>query len=828
MENKKNKAPMIFVIAFVILMLTFISLGSAYEQNYTITLASETHTQSPEIQIEVNELNGTLTNPINAKIKINYTNPENLNCSISVNEEDPEPIELDSTETFNGILENGNYSWTITCTDETNNKTNSTSEQFAINEKDFKINLERFYFINNKEVNFAVERPQDTDYYGKLLKPNSPETNLGKNPFIIGKTDLISPGVYTLNLSNNYFEKTIYTTESFHITDAEITLDRNSAKIGEEIIIIIELDAKNEDITKTEIDFGEDPKNLDYIGQTFKEKTINLKYNYSETGNYKIKTLFKVNNIPLELESETITISDPADDNEPPEITLISPKDKSIIQDETITFKYKVNDDEKINYCEYFLYLDKEGGWSDLDYSTTKETPELNKEIEVKLTSFEDGEYTWYVTCKDNFGKETEKSYDLTVKTTKHEYEDEIKEAQDNLDAFLEKVENYKLEQKNALDELGISEDLTYYKKRLTQIDQDLGKNIKFISNENLKEERTEETINELKEISENIPQEIEILDSSEFVKNSLIDLEKITEEYTESKKINLKNNQLRRLAEQNKEIQEQIGVTTKTKTIEITYEDRTEKITVVKKEINVKNDEYSTILEKIPEEIKEIEFKTKSQEINKNLFEIDLKDITNDEIIYFLKEEINKEKIKDTNTLLFEEFPVTGFSITGYAIFDSNGGDNSKYYILFIIFLAAVLYFGKDLLTKFKLKDWKKEEDVRRILEYSRKAKRALENNNQENAKEDYHKIKEIFGLTPKGFRDYIYPTIKKIRIGIDKRDMQDFIKEYEEAKKQNRKEDTKRIYQNIQNQYKKLPQKYQEKVYERVIQEGNKGFSF
>jgi hypothetical protein len=828
METKKNKTPIIFGIIVIILSAMVIGASDfGYEQNYKITINPTTYNKSNEIIIETEGLNGILTNPIEFDITVNYTNWKNLNCLLSVEDFLLEEIELISGNSVQN-LSNGNYSWTLTCTDETENKTNSTSGQFTINENEFKIiDLDSIY-LAEEEIRFEVNTPDNSEFFPEITNPlNSKFTPVKEgNEIILGGSQTNKKGNYNIQIINKYFEEDISIEDSFYIAKATIIPTNRNPKVNEEVEIVVNFES-DKPINYIFVDYKDSKNNQTYNNaySQFYTKSIAFKHTYEEEGIYKPTLKFQIEGREFEIESKSIEVGG----NEAPEITLISPKDKSIIQDETIIFKYKVNDDGKINECEYLL-MKKEGenGWYEEDWSNTTKNPSLNKEIVEKLTNFEDGEYTWYVTCKDNFGKETEENYDLTVKTTKHEYEDEIKEAQDNLDAFLEKIEDYKLEEKNALDELGISEKLNYYKKALPQIDQDLGKNIKFISNENLKEEMKEEKINKLKEIAKNIPQEIEIIDSSEFIKNSLTDLEKITEEYAESKKIDLKQNQLRRLAEQNKEIQEQIGVTTKTKTIEITYNDRTEKTTIVKKEINIRDDTYTTILEKIPEEIKEIEFKTKSQEINKNLFEIDVKDIENDEIIYFIKEDVKTDEIKETNTIIFEEFPVTGFSITGYAIFDSSEQTNSKYYILFIILLAIVLYFGKDLLIKFKLKNWKKEEDVRRVLEYSTKAKRALQNNNQENAKEDYHKIKEIFGLTPKGFRDYIYPTIKKIRIGIDKRDMQDFIKEYEEAKKQNRKEDTKRIYQNIQNQYKKLPQKYQEKVYERVIQKRNEGFSF
>ena len=47
-------------------------------------------------------------------------------------------------------------------------------------------------------------------------------------------------------------------------------------------------------------------------------------------------------------------------------------------------------------------------------------------------------------------------------------------------------------------------------------------------------------------------------------------------------------------------------------------------------------------------EEIKEIEFKTESQEISENLFEVEIEKIKDNEIVYYVKEEIEIEKLKE------------------------------------------------------------------------------------------------------------------------------------------------------------------------------------
>jgi hypothetical protein len=800
------------------------------EQIFEITITPSTSTASSEIELEISGLEGTLTNPISFTLDVDYSNLENLSCKINFNGDLEEEISLTAQTNLEEDLPNGNHNWKITCKEKEDSTINKTLEgNFTISEQNFEItNLEKIY-LSGQEIRFNVLTPQDSEFIPTITNPSTSFRPVNEgNECILGGIQTTPVGTYYLGVSNNYYAETAFRNDSFYIAKATISPTDTNININEEVDFVVNFESTKA-ITYLIMNYGNSKNNQTYNNAytPIYTKTITFHQNYTTKGTYTPKITFIIEGIQFEIESETIKVNDPADENEAPEITLTFPKENSIIESETITFKYKVADDGTIKKCVYELYKNQDS-WKELDYTTTDSTITLDEENEIKLTSFEDGDYTWYILCEDTQGKETEEDNDFTVKTTKHEYEEEINEALTNLDNFLKKIENYKLEEKDVLNELGIIEDLTYYKKRLNQIDQDLGTNIKFITNENLKKERTEETIDELNEIIKNIPKEMEIKESTEFIKNSLTDLETITTEYIEGKKIQLKSNDIKRLAQENQKIQEDLSITTKIKTVEITYKDRTEKITSVKKEINVMDESYKTILEKIPNEIKEIEFRTQSQEVNKNLFEIKIDNIENDEIVYYIKEDVKLNNLKEAETILFEEFSVNGLSITGYFSFNGSGKQNSTYFIIFIIFLAIAIYFGKDIFKKLKMNLWKKEEDVRRVLEYSEKAKQALQDNNQEIAKQYYHKIKEIFNLTPTGFRNQIYPIIKNIRIGIDKRDMQTFIKEYEQAKTENRKEDAQRIYKNIQDQYKKLPKKYQEKVYEKVIRKGTEGFSF
>jgi len=132
---------------------------------------------------------------------------------------------------------------------------------------------------------------------------------------------------------------------------------------------------------------------------------------------------------------------------------------------------------------------------------------------------------------------------------------------------------------------------------------------------------------------------------------------------------------------------------------------------------------------------------------------------------------------------------------------------------------MIVIIYLTTLVTQKLKIYRWKKEEDVTRVFDLIREAKRALVRKELDRAREDYHKIREYYPLIPGGCRSYLHKHIKRVRIAIDKKDIFNLIKEYETAKKENRTMDAIGLYNSIKRVYKRLPKKYREKVYNRMF---------
>jgi len=403
----------------------------------------------------------------------------------------------------------------------------------------------------------------------------------------------------------------------------------------------------------------------------------------------------------------------------------------------------------------------------------------------------------------------------------------EIKNLISDLNTFLTKQQSYNPDQKEAMDDLGISNNLDYYNKRLAQIDQDLNNNVNYIKDIPTKNARIADLLKEVENISLNIPSNVEIIDKSEFVKNSISgNLENILDIYTKSKKMTLNKGELKDLTNNIFSIQKDFSISTKVKQVRITYNNTKEEFTLVSKTLTIQNDSNDStekILEIIPIEVsinpKSIVFMNNNQNINDSIFEFSENDLSNGKLIYTVEGFIDPKMFEKTDTLLYKEFPIKNSGITGFFVLDLNNSiKNSLYYsiIICIIFGLFIFFIAS---KKIKMMKWRKDEKVIKIYSLMKEAKKEINKKDYISAKERYNEIKNIYPEINKGCKRCIYKKIEEIRVDLDKKDISNMIKEYNEAKSQNRNDDAKLIYENIKINYKKLPKKYQKKVYEKIF---------
>jgi hypothetical protein len=626
---------------------------------------------------------------------------------------------------------------------------------------------------------------------------------------------LSSNSILATNETSN--ESTDETMETINPT-IEANIKNSEIKIDEKIEISIALNSPEKEMTKIIIDWGD---TNDYNQNIPTDKNsfylINEEHTYDENGEFTITVKIYCDGELCAETSKEIEVEEPEIIDNPPTVELISPSDKITSKQDKMNFIFKPKDDFKIENCKFELYI-KENELKILDYEEHISKPEINKEIEIKLEQFEDANYSWYTTCYDNSSQKDSDSRDFTIKTVNHEREKEILSLLEKIDNFKEEEENLDLIEKKALEDLEISENLKYYKKRLLQINQDLGNNIKFIADTTLREKRKIETHQELNEIKEKIPNSIEILENEEFIKNTLTNpIDKIIKNYIESKNIILNSRKLKKLIKNNQELQEKITISTEIKQIKIIYNSSSEIITLVKKTFNTNDQDTKKILEFAPTKTN-IDFKMPTGKLNNKTYEILIENLNQNEITYSIKDDVNIELIKSFDTILFNENMKTSNSITGLSILDENLNQNSIITICIILSIILALIINTKF-SKNNIKKLNKNETTKKIITLLSEGNKEINKENHTKAKEKYHLIKKDFTQLTKKTKEKIFPEIEKLRIEIDKREMRDIIREYEKMKKENNIKEYSILYQKIKTKYKNLPKKYQEKIYKKLF---------
>ncbi len=842
--NKKKAAALVFLV-FLVSISSLIVNSQVQEYPFDVSLTFKlTDNNFSEITIQTTqEPLGDSNTPLDYVFNINYSNTSQLDCTVSINGM------VISTDTKNKTpkvnLPNGHQNWVISCVDPQNSKEGGDLGSFTINEN-FSASFSKEVYLLDGEGNliggtgtFQVSSVKNSDINIKIHKPSSSfyEQNLeNKNTHSLTINDNIieDRGTYKINTTFYRLSSPISLENEFYVAEAEISFSDSDVSTGENVKITAKIDSPKT-IKSLIIDFGDGESNTEYFSSNFKTKTIDFNHDYEEAGDYTVEL-----KITIEDGEDVFTISkngisvEGSEDNEEPTVSMLYPSDNADLNQDSITLRYKAEDNVKIKNCTFELY-NYSGGIGTLDYSKVNENPGNNQEVSIALKNFNEGKYSWNVYCCDNssncnddleYYREFTVSLNTTISTTiedaNYSQKQEVQDLISKVNEFVTKRDTYTAEEKDILEDLEISKDIDFYRKRLNQIDQDLGHNLKFIEDVSKRQEREQELINEIKEIKENIPVDLKIIESKEFVKNSLTkDMKTIVTDYLDAKGIKTEKSTVNKLSELNIKAQNYLVVSTEVRQIQINYIDYIKELTLVTKSIELKNNNFSTLLEIIPKEVAEnaedVTFITPATIIKEDpIFEISVDDLENEELIYYINKPISTSKIEETDTLIFKEFAVNNL-ITGFFILDSDMS-NWIYYIVLIFLITVIATMLWYYLRNRKIMEWKKEENVVRVLACIREANSSLERKDIESAKEKYNKIKELFPLLPAGCRKHLNKKVSKIRREIDKKEIFSLLKEFETAKREQRKQDAEILYKKVQPIYKRLPKKYQQRVYERL----------
>ncbi|MBR9705098.1 hypothetical protein GOV12_06815 [Candidatus Pacearchaeota archaeon] len=819
--------------------------------NYTKYDENSSSNINLEVITPVN--NSIVTNPIGFKFNINYSNISNLNCTLAIDLNAPldkTDLEVENIEFLWPInLDNGNHDWLFSCRDRTDNsKSKSLQGTFIINET-FSATINKNIYLINEDVIININSKKNTNI--TIIYPNNTiafkkqylESDL-INPITINKNNFSEPGIYNLTISSDYFEEPYILNKNINFAKINFTKNKNNSIINESVEF------------KLKIDSGLQVScyKINYKDNLFKEVCPNSKnidetitHDYNSIGDYSPSIEISIDSRNFLYTLNPIHVTNPYDSTKPT-IYLAEPNDDKIVRNSTVIFKYRAIDNINITNCTFSLYNAIGSDWAYSFGEADLVTRQINTTIKedqydrITLTSLGEKNYFWEVSCYDNSSNNRKEEHFLTINlsapvtiltstsTTENNTESDLtyNEKKDLdianylLNSFFTKQDSFTLDQKQALDDLGLSIDLDFYVKRLNQIDQDLGFNLKYIKDETLRENRRLEIIEELKNITENIPTSIEIINQNEFVKNSLTsDIKKIIESYQNSNENYPNKKEIKKIEELIIKNQNNIETSTKIKQIRIEYNKSVRELTLISKEIKIKNSSEDTIFEIFPEKIiqnNKIIFIDKAKQIkDSNIFLIELEEIEDNKLVYYIEGIIDIKELENIDTLLYQNSIDETIKITGFSVLDFKVS-NWSYIISFTFLGIFILYLVLNLFSSSKIKKLRKKENVKELFSLIKKSKKNLKEKELDKAKEKYHKIKNLYTKVSKECKKHCIKDINIIQKRIDKKDIYRLVKEFELAKKEKRSQDKNLVYNKIRETYKRLDKKDRIKINKRL----------
>ncbi|RLJ03969.1 MAG: hypothetical protein DRP08_02675, partial [Candidatus Aenigmatarchaeota archaeon] len=625
-----------------------------FEENETLTEIGIERVVVPE---------GERQSPVEFEFDISYYNVSLVLCNLSLSGFDggfSEEFREGDEYNQSFVLENGDYSWDLYCFDETNGSIN------AGDDGEFSINADYVPVVTLAADNVSILEGDSVSFDISVSVPETSDVD--------SITYILSYGDGEEDISLPYYD-------GFEFND---TLTHTYESSDTYSVVLTGIARYDDDLE------------------------------YSNTYN-----------LPI-----TVDAAPPEGDTEPPTIRMIEPDDEEHFYfestDQEIKLSYNVTDDVKIDNCTLEIYY-WDDSFGEIVYERFKDDITQGDKISVELHDFDEGEHTWYVKCFDNSSKERERERDFYVYYDEDgggsrgssgsddddeslsdedaESVDEISELIDSINDFLIGEEKYDIDEKEAVEDLGIVDKMKLYKKKMLQNKQDLQHNLDYVRDEARREERRDAIVDEIEQMRKEIPVSFEVVDSYEYFKNSLeFDMEEVVQAYVDSRGMVLNQGGIRSMAKENEAIQNKITVSVRTKHVEMKYFDGgKEEITLVTKEIDFKDRSFDSLLEVIPKSVAEdagdvsfVDVETRVVKADP-IFEIELEDFEEDRIVYYVDGFIDLTGFEGTTTLAFkEEIPESRLGgITGFVSFVSGEGNGIGFYLSWILVLAAVAVIG-------------------------------------------------------------------------------------------------------------------------------------
>ncbi|MCD4771345.1 hypothetical protein K8R30_02910 [archaeon] len=809
---------------------------STQEYRIEIVWGGEENASYSDILLNVisPENDSMISNPVNFNISVDYSNLSNVDCILSFDGGVGNLLIVNQNENASEELSSGSHTWIIECWDHQNiTIRNLTSGNFEV--FDFSIDGVNSFYFNHSSV-FGNVRYQDS--FGLVLNDNVVSSSDGS--FEFSGSDISVPGSYVLNATTDDYEDLVSVVEDFVVGAGNVKFEDVSVELGDDVVIKLDIDSQGlSGDYRVYVDGGEIRNGL--IGASGVSASIG-DFVPSAVGSYSLSVVGQIDGNSYNfVGSNVLVVSEVGQggDDSSPEVDLNFPAWDDVINNSMIEFWYDVEDDVNVANCSFELYNATKGSGGiyetdELIFPLSSSDKDLAFEgvldkkdnVRVKLIDFDEGDYVWEVRCYDSSGNSgwdfnyfsvdlNETNIVRSSSADGYDREAEVSDLIDKVNEFLEKKDDFGLDERRILEIFGFWDDMSFYKKQLVQMDQDLKFNLKFMEQAK-RDVRVAEIYSEIDEIKGSVVLDVDILDSYEFSKSSVdVDVGDVLGDYFEAEDVSLKSGAFRGLVKFNEELQNDLGVKVEAWKLKINGFDKDRVLVLINKELDVDGGFDGKILEVIPDDMKDAVFVSDAKDVGAGIWEIG----GEDDVIYYFEEDFELEKIEKVESLLFsDEEAEDNFMITGFFV---NVGevvlDGSSFFVLVgFLFMG---YFGFLVFGKVRIESWKKEPSVVKILDLLGKAKILLKEKDVEGARGVYLKMNDAYRLLPGKCREFFYKEIGRVRLAIDKRDVLNLVKEYEKAKDGFRKEDAVALHGRINEIYRKLPKKFQERVYRRLV---------
>lgn len=530
-------------------------------------------------------------------------------------------------------------------------------------------------------------------------------------------------------------------------------------------------------------------------------------------------------------------------DTQKPQIELISPVDDEESDAQSIEFVFSPKDDVKLANCTFNLFYYNGSNYvGTLVYKQFYNLPDNDEEISLTLREFDIGDYSWDIECIDNSSniRVAERDFSVTgqgeneseviLLKAESNYENNVDEVEDlisKINEFLVEEEKYSLDNKEAVEFLGLLDDARHYKKRLLQLKSDLNDDLGYSRDSSNKEERLRDIRLEIEDIKKKVVYKVDVEKSESYSKNSLTsNLEEVLEIYFNSTDTFLSRREINRIADSVASLQNELDVENYIKWVNFEYLDGSQKqYSLVYKKL-VGFEEFDGIIEVIPksvsESVKEIQFIQENTIVLEDPMVFFKSSDIEGTIAYLIESKVDFGELKEIDSIAFSSDISKSSgrnSITGYSIllFPTERGFWFYFsWILFLLFLATIIY---NSIRLSRVKKLKKDANFVKIRQSIKEAKNAIDDKNVPKAKEIYSELKVLYSGLSEEARNYFYNDLVKVQLLIDRKEISCLIRECINAINQKRIEDAGLIYSKIKPIYKRLPEDLRTRVYEKII---------